>query len=87
MPNPSRQPKSQPLDDHEARGTTDEALKDLLLASAIRLPDSGSRSGNHFATRHRTWVPAWLSTVLALGAIPLALLSYGSAADEEDFYL
>lgn len=87
MPNPSRQPKSQPLDHHEARGTTDEALTDLLLANAIRLPDTGSRSSNRLPARHSTWIPAWLSTVLALGGIPLALLSYGSAADEEDFYL
>lgn len=87
MPSSDRQPKSQPLDQFEAHATTDEALKDLLLANAIKLPNQKTNDGHHSPTKDRSWVPAWLSTVLLLGAVPLALLTYGSSADGEDLYL
>ena len=87
MPSSNRQPKSQPLDRFEADATRDEALKDLLLANAIKLPNQEANDGHHSPTKERSWVPAWLSTVLLLGAVPLALLTYGSSVDEEDFYL
>jgi hypothetical protein len=87
MPSSNRQPKSQPLDQKEAHATNDEALKDLLLANAIKLPKQETHDGHHLPTKERSWVPAWLSTVLLLCAVPLALLTYGSSADEEDFYL
>lgn len=87
MPSSDRQPKSQPLDQFEAHAARDEALKDLLLANAIKLPKQETHDSHRSPTKERSWVPAWLSTVLLLGAVPLALLTYGSSVDEEDFYL
>jgi hypothetical protein len=82
MPDPSRQPKSPPLDHYKARVTTDEAFKDLLLANAFRMSDQGGIAGG-IPRKTPVLLSAWLSTVLELAAISLALLSHGTSADEE----